>query len=101
VLSGIPLYRLAYFPGTLHPEFAGKGYFCDATCGIEVAGSPHGHRSGKDFLDNPLPPVFEQRKTIRCPPREYRAAGAPSCASSRMTARPDYVALPSSSRPAR
>jgi len=24
VLSGIPLYRLAYFQMTLHPEFAGK-----------------------------------------------------------------------------
>ena len=36
VLAGIPLYRLAYFQLTLHPEFAGKGYVWRRGQGVEV-----------------------------------------------------------------
>ena len=65
VAAGIPLYRLAYFQLTLHPEFAGKGYFWRRGRGVEVTDVPHGVREGAEYLDNPLPPVFEQRRTIR------------------------------------
>src|SRR5262249_29788449 len=57
--AGIPLYRLAYFQLTLHPEFAGKGYFWRRGRGLEVGEAPHGLMQGPEYLDNPLPPVLE------------------------------------------
>src|SRR5436190_22025284 len=65
VAAGIPLYRLAYFQLTLHPEFVGKGYFWRRGRGIEVLDAAHGSLQGAEYLDNPLPVVFEQHKTVR------------------------------------
>src|SRR5262245_2712803 len=62
VAAGIPLYRLAYFQLTLHPEFLGRGYTWRRGRGVEVGEAPHGRLQTSDYLDNPLPPVFEQRK---------------------------------------
>ena len=42
VRSGIPLYRLAYFQGTLHPEFAGNGYFWRRDRGVAGEDDPGG-----------------------------------------------------------
>jgi adenylate cyclase len=65
VLSGIPLYRLAYFQLTLHPELEGKGYFWRRGRGIEVGVRPHAQPDNTDYEDSPLRAVFEQRRTIR------------------------------------
>jgi hypothetical protein len=65
VLAGIPLYRLAYFQLTLHPEFAGKGYFWRRGQGVEVGMRAHRTAPDAEYRDNPLPAVFEQQKTIR------------------------------------
>jgi len=65
VLSGIPLYRLAYFQLTLHPGFAGKGYTWRRGRGVETGTRPHGDNQDPDYRDNPLPPVLEQQKTVR------------------------------------
>src|SRR5206468_5169894 len=40
--AGIPLYRLAYFQLTPHPELAGKGYFWQRGRGLDVRAAPHG-----------------------------------------------------------
>src|SRR5262249_28344896 len=48
VRAGIPLYRLAYFQLTLHPEFAGKGYFWRRGKGVEVGIRPHGDDQDSD-----------------------------------------------------
>lgn len=64
VRAGIPLYRMAYFQGTLHPEFAGNGYFWRRDQGVVVQSAQHGLFQRDVFLDNPLPPVIEQRKTV-------------------------------------
>src|SRR5438128_11890158 len=65
VRAGIPLYRLAYFQLTLHPEFDGKGYFWRRGRGVEVADAAPGLMQRTEYTDNPLPAVFEQRKTVR------------------------------------
>src|SRR2546423_1244167 len=59
VSVGIPLCRLAYFQFTLHPEFDGKGYYWRRGRGIEIAQSAPGLRQRTEYLDNPLPVVFE------------------------------------------
>src|ERR1700761_4872587 len=65
VLSGIPLYRLAYFQMPLHPEFARKGYFWRRGHGVETGIRLHGDNQDAEYRDNPLPVVFEQQKTVR------------------------------------
>jgi adenylate cyclase len=93
VAAGIPLYRLAYFQLTLHPEFLGRGYTWRRGRGVEVGEAPHGRLQTSDYLDNPLPPVFEQRKTVR-----VRLEGiepqAPLLKQLKAEGATDYVALP-------
>ncbi len=93
VAAGLPLYRLAYFQRTLHPEFSGKGYFWRRGRGVESGSVPHGHQSGADFRDNPLPAVYEHRKIFR-----FRLEGtepqAPVLRQLQVEGATDYVALP-------
>ncbi|TAJ26465.1 MAG: adenylate/guanylate cyclase domain-containing protein [Reyranella sp.] len=93
VAAGIPLYRLAYFQRTLHPEFSGKGYFWRRGRGIEVGAVPHGYELGAEYRDNPLPKVYAQRKIFR-----YRLEGttpeAPVLRQLQTEGATDYVALP-------
>jgi adenylate cyclase len=93
VAAGIPLFRLAYFQLTLHPEFAGKGYFWRRGRGVEVREAAHGLLQGPQYLDNPLPPVFEQRRTIRVR-LESVEPQAPILKELKGEGATDYVALP-------
>jgi adenylate cyclase len=93
VAAGIPLYRLAYFQVTLHPELMGKGYSWRRGGGVEVTDAPHGQRQRAEYLDNPLPPVFEQRRTIRVRLEEVEPQ-APILKQFKAEGATDYVALP-------
>lgn len=93
VAAGLPLYRLAYFQRTLHPEFSGKGYFWRRGRGVEWGATPHGFQDGAEYRDNPLPAVYEQRKIFR-----FRLEGeepqAPVLRQLKGEGATDYVALP-------
>jgi len=93
VAAGIPLFRLAYFQLTLHPEFAGKSYVWRRGRGVEVSEAAHGLLQGAQYLDNPLPPVFEQRRTIRVH-LENVEPQAPILKELKADGATDYVALP-------
>ncbi len=97
VLAGIPLYRLAYFQLTLHPEFAGKGYVWRRGQGVEVGIRAHADdRSDKqdaEYRDNPLPVVFEQQKTVRVRLQQVEPE-APLLKELKAEGATDYVALP-------
>jgi adenylate cyclase len=97
VLAGIPLYRLAYFQLTLHPEFAGKGYVWRRGKGVEVGIRAHrDSRSDKEdaeYRDNPLPVVFEKQKTVRVRLQQIEPQ-APLLKELKAEGATDYVALP-------
>ena len=93
VAAGIPLYRLAYFQLTLHPEFAGKAYAWRRGHGVEVSEAAHGLMERSEYLDNPLPPVFEQRRTVRVR-LEKTEPQAPLLKQLKSQGATDYVALP-------
>ena len=93
VAAGIPLYRLAYFQLTLHPEFAGKAYTGRRGYGVEVSEATHGLMERSEYLDNPLPPVFEQRRTVRVR-LEAAEPQAPILKQLKQDGATDYVALP-------
>ena len=75
VLSGIPLYRLAYFQLTLHPEFPGKAYFWRRGRGVETGTRPHGDNQDAEYRDNPLPAGPRAAQDGARAPRPDRAAG--------------------------
>jgi adenylate cyclase len=91
--AGIPLYRLAYFQLTLHPAFRGKAYLWRRGKGVEVGEGAHGLLESREYLDNPLPPVFEQRKTVRVRLAEVEPQ-APILKQLKAEGATDYVALP-------
>lgn len=93
VLSGIPLYRLAYFQLTLHPEFQGKAYFWRRGRGVESGTRPHGDNQDAEYRDNPLPPVLEQQKTVRVRLDRVEPQ-APLLRQLKDEGATDYVALP-------
>ncbi len=93
VAAGIPLFRLAYFQLTRHPELAGKAYTWRRGRGVEVAEAAHGLLQGTDYLDNPLPPVFEERRTIRVRLADVEPQ-APVLKQLKAAGATDYVALP-------
>jgi adenylate cyclase len=94
VASGIPLYRLAYFQFTLHPEVAGRGYAWRRGRGVEAGTAPHGLQHETHYRDNPLPVVFEQKKTIRVRLERLDAVQAPILRQLKQEGATDYVALP-------
>lgn len=93
VLSGIPLYRLAYFQLTLHPELAGRGYYWRRGQGVQTAERVRGDNQDSDYRDNPLPAVFEQRKTVRVRLDRVEPQ-APLLRQLKNEGATDYVALP-------
>jgi adenylate cyclase len=93
VLAGIPLYRLAYFQITLHPEFAGKGYVWRRGRGVEVGIRHHSDNQDAEYRDNPLPVVFEQQKTVRVRIQQVEPQ-APLLKELKTEGATDYVALP-------
>ena len=90
---GIPLYRLAYFQLTLHPEFDGKAYFWRRGRPAEVAVAASGLAQRAEYRDNPLRLVFEERKTIRVRLEKVEPA-APILKQFKDEGATDYVALP-------
>jgi len=93
VSAGIPLFRLAYFQLIPHPEFAGKGYFWRRGQGVEIALRAHGDNVDAEYRDNPLPVVFEQRKTVRVRLERHQPQ-APILRQLKDEGATDYVALP-------
>lgn len=93
VLSGIPLYRLAYFQRTLHPEFQGKAYLWRRGRGVESGTRPHGDNQDSEYRDNPLPLVLEQRRTVRVR-LDRTEPQAPLLRQLKDEGATDYVALP-------
>lgn len=65
VAAGIPVYRMAYFQTTLHPELSGKSYTwrCGGKAVVGIA--PRGLESQIEYRSGPLPVVIEQRKRLR------------------------------------
>ena len=93
VAAGFPLYRLAYFQMTLHPEFAGTAYLWRRGQGVVTGVRAHGDNQDPEYRDNPLPLVFEQQKTVRVR-LESVEPEAPLLRQLKDEGATDYVALP-------
>ena len=94
VAAGIPLYRLGYFQLTLHPSYLGTGYFWRRGRGVESAQAPHSLIGTSDYLDNPLPRVFEGGGTQRVRLEGDAEVSFPVLRQLKAEGATDYVAMP-------
>ena len=92
---GVPLWRVAVFVTTLHPDIMGRSFIWQWETGVKVTAAPFEMMQTATYLDSPVVAVYASRKPIRrriadpdCPNdfpivRDLRAEGAT-----------DYAAFP-------
>ncbi len=93
VRAGIPIYRLAYFQLTLHPELDGHAYLWRRGQPVQVLPAPAGLRDRPEFKDNPMAVVYDQHKTVRVRLENVQPE-APVLRQFKEEGATDYVALP-------
>ena len=62
---GIPLWRVAVFVRTLHPQVMGRRLLWRHGAGVEVTDAPHEIAETGDFRDSPIAHVFAIGSTLR------------------------------------
>jgi adenylate cyclase len=92
---GVPLWRVAVFVTTLHPDIMGRSFIWQEQSGVKVTAAPFEMMQTATYLDSPVVAVYASRQPIRrriadpdCPDdfpivRDLRAEGAT-----------DYAAFP-------
>jgi adenylate cyclase len=93
--AGIPLWRVAVFVTTLHPDVMGRSFTWQADSGVTISNALHSFVTTDTYRNSPVVAVYTTRGVIRrhladpnCPDdfqvvREFRAQGAT-----------DYAAFP-------
>jgi adenylate cyclase len=75
VACGIPLWRVAVFIRTLHPNVMGRRFVWRPGAEVETSEAPFELLASADFLENPVARVYQTRRTIR------RKLADPDCTS--------------------
>jgi adenylate cyclase len=95
VACGIPLWRVAVFVRTLHPQVMGRRLIWRPGTEVEVSEAPFELLQSADFLDNPIAQVYATGRALR------RKLADPDCAADfpvlaelRAEGITDYLALP-------
>ena len=95
VACGIPLWRVAVFVRTLHPQIMGRRFIWRPATEIEISEAPFELLESADFLENPIAQVYATGRALR------RKLGDPDCAVDfpvlselRAEGVTDYLALP-------
>ena len=93
--GGIPLWRVAVFVNTLHPDVMGRAFIWQVDTGVKVSAAPTTSMETDEYRNSPVVAVYATRQPMRrrladgvCPDdfpvlNELRAEGAT-----------DYVAFP-------
>src|SRR5215813_4414392 len=95
VACGIPLWRVAVFVNTLHPQIIGRRFIWLPGAGVETSEGRFGLFDTPEFRNNPVARVYATRNALR------RRLADPGCAMDfpilqelRVAGVTDYVALP-------
>ena len=95
VACGIPLWRVAVFVRTLHPQVMGRRFIWRPGTEVEVSEAPFELLESADFLENPIAQVYATGRALR------RKLADPNCAVDfpvlselRAEGITDYLALP-------
>jgi adenylate cyclase len=95
VACGIPLWRVAVFVRTLHPQVMGRRFIWRPGTEVEISEAPFELLESADFLENPIAQVYATGRALR------RKLADPDCAvdfpvlsALRAEGITDYLALP-------
>jgi adenylate cyclase len=95
VACGIPLWRVAVFVRTLHPQVMGRRFIWRPGTEVDVSEAPFELLESADFLENPIAQVYATGRTLR------RKLADPDCgvdfpvlSELRAEGITDYLALP-------
>jgi adenylate cyclase len=95
VACGIPLWRVAVFVRTLHPQVMGRRFIWRPGTEVEISKAPFELLESADFLENPIAQVYATGRALR------RKLADPDCALDfpvlselRAEGITDYLALP-------
>jgi adenylate cyclase len=95
VACGIPLWRVAVFVNTLHPQIIGRRFIWRPGADVEISEGRFGLFDTPEFRENPVARVYATKKAIR------RRLADPNCAMDfpilkelRAEGVTDYLALP-------
>jgi adenylate cyclase len=64
--AGIPLWRVAVFVTTLHPDVMGRRFLWQAESGVTTSNALHSLVEKDDYRKSPFTTVFATRKPLRC-----------------------------------
>src|SRR5712671_900320 len=65
VACGIPLWRVAVFVRTLHPQVMGRRFIWRPGTEVEVSEAPFELLESADFLENPIAQIYATGRTLR------------------------------------
>src|SRR6201996_9818708 len=65
VAGGIPLWRVAVFVRTLHPQVMGRRFIWRPGTGVEVSEAPYELLERAEFLENPIAQVYATGRALR------------------------------------
>src|ERR1700731_1325198 len=66
VACGIPLWRVAVFVRTLHPQVIGRRFIWRPGTEVEISEAPFELLESADFLENPIAKVYATGRALRC-----------------------------------
>ena len=72
---GLPLYRVAIFVRTLHPDVLGRRFLWRPGHAVEVLEAPHSFRETDAFQHSPIPLVIRRGEAVR---RRIESADCPN-----------------------
>jgi adenylate cyclase len=95
VACGIPLWRVAVFVRTLHPQVMGRRFIWRPGTEVEISEAPFELLESADFLDNPIAQVYATGRALRRKLADADCAlDFPVIAELRAEGISDYLALP-------
>lgn len=92
--AGIPLWRVAVFVRTLHPQIMGRGIRWRLGAGVTITEAPFEVFDSDSFRGSPVARVYEEARPIHLRLDGTEARAFPQLAELRAEGGTDYLALP-------
>jgi len=94
IAAGLPLWRVAVFVRTLHPDLYGVAFFWRPGAEVEVNNADFDFRATQEFQNSPLAILYEQGQEVRYRLDDPQSLRFPFFDDMRAEGVTDYIALP-------
>jgi adenylate cyclase len=94
VQAGLPLWRVAIFVRTLHPDIYGRAFFWRPSTDVVVTNADSDPRDTPEFRDSPLAILYDSGQEVRYRLNDPETKRFPFFEDMRAEGATDYIALP-------